>query len=131
MKKVNEFTKELKSKYQTCELPINKVEIDWHTVEMIDVDLRNILNKKNNGKRYIVFKAIDLKTKKTVVFSKPLCNYNAKPTTAINKSINFLIDIGYRLNKSKTLLCTLLDLHNPKTDFSELLRVKIATKLIR
>ena len=125
------FIQELKAKYQTCSLPTSKVEIDWHTVEMIDVDLRNILDKKNSGKRYIVFKAMDAKTKKTVVFAKPLCDYNARPTTAINKSINLLLKIGYRLHKSKTLLCALLDLHNPNTNNGELMKVKIATKLVK
>jgi len=121
------FYQNLVQSYQTCNLPKKQIEIDWDTVELLDADLRFIDRKKTNGKRIIVFIARDAKTKKKIVFFKPIAKYSESGTKAVRKVVDELIKLGYRLNKAKTLTTALLDLHNPKINTD---KVKIKTRLV-
>ena len=112
MKKVD-FYSELKNQFQTCNLPEEKVNVNWKTVKVLDMDLRNIARTKSKGNRILVLIGKDKKTKKTVVLKQELCGYNSAPQVVIREALNKLTTFGYKIQEAKTMLRFYIDLHNP------------------
>jgi hypothetical protein len=127
----NDFIVGLQQQYDTYKKNGNKketIEIDYDSVEFLDADLRNINYRTcNNVKRVIAYKAVEVKTKKTIVFGKPFAKYSEGSRNVIKKLIDELLECGYRMNKAKAIACTILDLHNPNFNT---LPLKQNTKII-
>jgi hypothetical protein len=125
----NDFIIGLQEEFDAYKSNNNEIpEIDYSNIEFLDADLRNINNRScNNVKRVIVYKAIETKTKKTVVFGKQFAKYSDGSRQVIKKLINELLECGYVIDKAKTIACAILDLHNPNFNT---LQLKENTKLI-
>lgn len=111
--KKSDFYSELKNQFQTCSLPEDKIQVDWKSVKVLDMDLRNINKAKSKGNRILVLIGKDKKTKKTVVLKQELCGYNSAPQVVIREALNKLTAFGYKIQEAKTMLRFYIDLHNP------------------
>lgn len=125
----NDFIVGLQEAFDTYKKDGNETtEIEYSSIEFLDADLRNINNRScNNIKRVIAYKAIEIKTKKTVVFGKQFAKYSDGSRQVIKKLIEELLECGYMIDKAKTIACVILDMHNPNFNT---LQLKENTKII-
>ncbi len=115
-KLTNEFYAQLKKQFQTRDLPTEKVQVDWDTIQVLDVDLRAIKNPElvnPDEKRLVVLIGKDKATKETVVIKQELCGFDCEPRKVIRQALGKLMELGYKMEKAKTMIRFYLDFHNP------------------